>query len=68
MMKSNFSMIENDGHIPFAKEYSLLASSSFPEWFVKFKRQGFESYLKNYETINPFISNFISGDDFKHPL
>ncbi len=68
MMKSNFSMIENDGHIPFAKEYSLLASSSFPEWFLKFKRQGFESYLKNYETINPFILNFISGDDFKHPL
>lgn len=67
MMKNNFSMVENIKTIPFANGYSLLANGDFPEWFLKFKRRAFETYLKNYDAIDPEVKKFISKDDFVQP-
>ena len=67
MMKNNFSSVENKDNIPFSKGYNLVASLSVPEWFLKFKRFGFESYLRKYNSINPDIKKVISENNFEVP-
>ncbi len=64
-MKSNFSMIEEKERIPFAQGYSLTAKPNMPEWFLKFRRAGFETYLKEYGSIDSTVRNFISGGNFE---
>ena len=65
MKTNNLSAIANKDKIPFSKGYSLVASLNVPEWFLKFKRLGFETYLKNYNSVNSEVKNFIEKDDFK---
>ena len=64
MTKNNFSMVDKDTTIPFTNGYSLFADAKNPEWFLKFKRKAFESYLKQYDLIDDKVKNFISCDDF----
>ena len=67
MVKNNFSMVENNENIPFTRGYSLLSSNTNAEWLLKFRRQGFESYLKKYNSVDENIRNFISHGVFELP-
>ena len=64
MTKNNLSMVDKGVTIPFTNGYSLFADAKNPEWFLKFKRKAFESYLKQYDLIDGKVKNFISADEF----
>ncbi|MCR5506393.1 MAG: SufD family Fe-S cluster assembly protein [bacterium] len=64
MENSNLSMIKNVQDIPFAKGYSIVANTSLPEWFLTFKRNAFDFYLKNYSLVKSGIKDFILGEKF----
>ncbi len=67
MVKSNLFMIENLENIPFTKGYSLISTKDRTDWLLKFKRLGFESYLKKYNSIDTKVKNFIEKNDFVFP-
>ncbi|MBR1544638.1 MAG: SufD family Fe-S cluster assembly protein [Alphaproteobacteria bacterium] len=64
MEKNNFSMIKNTKSIPFSNGYSIVANMPLPEWFLKFKRNAFDFYLKNYDSINSDVKKFILENKF----
>ena len=66
-MNNNFTMIEDNEKIPFTAGYHILSSVDIPQWIVKFRRAGMESYTKNFASFgfNSRIKDFIKDDDFE---
>ena len=64
MNKNNLFLLSKNDEIPFVEKYSLVASGDLPQWFLKFRRQGIESYIKNYSLINPDVVKFFCENDF----
>lgn len=66
-MENNIlTMLDNDKKIPFTAGYRLVGMENLPQWFLKFRRVGFESYIKNFDLIcsDKKLCDFISSSNF----
>lgn len=66
MSDKNFSIVKNDNHIPFLKDYKDFETLGFYPWTFNFKREALNKYKSLFDknSINPFILNFIFNNQF----
>ena len=68
MENNNLTMLDNENLIPFTAGYRLVGMENLPQWFLKFRRLGFESYIQNFDFVrlDKKLFDFISSSDFSN--
>ena len=68
MENNNLTMLDNENLVPFTAGYRLVGMENLPQWFLKFRRLGFESYIQNFDFVrlDKKLFEFISSSDFSN--